>query len=320
MTVSVYLSSDASAPTLTGQASSLVGVLDACLVNGYGAKSAAGWAKEFTAANLAVYRPPSGTRFRLRVDDSGSQEARLIGYREMSAVSVGTDPFPTPSQFSGGLYSRKSETADTTARSWMLVASERCFYFFPHSNAADFFSDPTYTHISGQFFFGDIDTVKPGDTSHCLIIGGTSASTSSAAALGGLSRSTGFSATSGHYLAQSYVQLGSAVRAQKVPLADPTSLTTCIGASGSTYPFYPDPVTGGILLTRAAITEGTDLGTRIAIRGFLPGLWIPLHHLPGSHGDVVAGSGEFLGKTFQMLNIAAGTTNGRCAMEISDTW
>ncbi|WP_297486902.1 MULTISPECIES: hypothetical protein [Pseudomonadota] len=38
MTVTIYSSKDASAPALTGIAGSLVAVLDACLVNGYGTK------------------------------------------------------------------------------------------------------------------------------------------------------------------------------------------------------------------------------------------------------------------------------------------
>lgn len=42
MTVRVYRWDDASAPTLTGQLGSLITLLDAVLVNGYGSKTAAG--------------------------------------------------------------------------------------------------------------------------------------------------------------------------------------------------------------------------------------------------------------------------------------
>ena len=38
----VYRSDDAGAPNLTGAAGSLIAILDAVLVNGYGAKPAAG--------------------------------------------------------------------------------------------------------------------------------------------------------------------------------------------------------------------------------------------------------------------------------------
>ena len=49
MTVTVYRSTDASAPVLTGVAGAMKAVLDACLVNGYGAKAAAGWSAPFSA-------------------------------------------------------------------------------------------------------------------------------------------------------------------------------------------------------------------------------------------------------------------------------
>ena len=73
MTVRVYSSTDASAPVLTGQVGSLIAVLDACLVNGYGTKTAAGWTKPFAdASNTAVYRSGSGSRAFFRFFDDGT--------------------------------------------------------------------------------------------------------------------------------------------------------------------------------------------------------------------------------------------------------
>jgi hypothetical protein len=76
MTVRVYKSSDASAPVLTGAVGSLVALLDACLVNGYGALAAAGWTKAFTAANKGAYKQNltgsnNASGMHLYVDDSG---------------------------------------------------------------------------------------------------------------------------------------------------------------------------------------------------------------------------------------------------------
>ena len=51
----VYRSDDASAPVITGTAGDLVMALDAILVNGYGAKSAAGWTIAYTGANKRAY-------------------------------------------------------------------------------------------------------------------------------------------------------------------------------------------------------------------------------------------------------------------------
>ena len=56
MGVTVYRFDDAGAPTLSAAAGALISVLDACLVNGYGAKPAAGWTKAFSGTNQAAYR------------------------------------------------------------------------------------------------------------------------------------------------------------------------------------------------------------------------------------------------------------------------
>lgn len=48
MTVRVFRSTDASAPALSGRPGSFVSLLDACLVDGYTGKPAAGWTKPYT--------------------------------------------------------------------------------------------------------------------------------------------------------------------------------------------------------------------------------------------------------------------------------
>lgn len=61
MGVTVYRFDDAGAPTLSAAAGALISVLDACLVNGYGAKPAAGWTKAFSDTNQAAYRQGAGS-------------------------------------------------------------------------------------------------------------------------------------------------------------------------------------------------------------------------------------------------------------------
>lgn len=72
MTVTAYFSTDASAPTLTGTTGSLVALLDAILVNGYGAKAAAGWSIAYTGTSKRDYKQGTGSNgYYLDVDDSG---------------------------------------------------------------------------------------------------------------------------------------------------------------------------------------------------------------------------------------------------------
>src|SRR5690606_18510430 len=125
------------------------------LVTGYGAAAGAGWAREFTGTNKAVFRAATGNRLRLRVDDTGTTEARAVGYESMTDVDTGTLAFPTNGQVAGGLYIRKSNTADNTARPWVLIATGTAFYFLPDSGGTDWLVAPTAANISGQFFFGE---------------------------------------------------------------------------------------------------------------------------------------------------------------------
>jgi len=157
--ITVYRSDDASAPVLSGTLGSLIAVLDACLVNGYGSQASAGWAKPFTGTNLAVYRAPQGNRFYLRLDDTDAQYPVLRGYRAMTAVSTGTGLFPTTVQLSGGIRSVKSYTASSTVRPWIVIASPRAFYLpippkVDSHSSANWTPDPSQT---GRLFQVKLD-------------------------------------------------------------------------------------------------------------------------------------------------------------------
>jgi len=93
---SIYTSTDAGAPQLTGQAGSLLALLRAVLVNGYStgatAKAPLGWTQEFSGTNKAVFRnnPTTGSGYRLRIDDTQAREARMRAYTTMTNVDTGT--------------------------------------------------------------------------------------------------------------------------------------------------------------------------------------------------------------------------------------
>src|SRR5690606_21289348 len=101
---------DASAPTLSGTAGSLLELLRACLVgtdgvaygSGENEKLAAGWTEEFTGTNVAVFRnslAAGGTGDYFRIDDNGiavggAREAMLTAYNTMSDIDTGTGLMP----------------------------------------------------------------------------------------------------------------------------------------------------------------------------------------------------------------------------------
>ena len=123
MTVRVYSSADVGAPVLNMSSGSLVAVLDACLVNGYGSKPGSGWAKSFADSTLrAAYKQGvGGNGHYFYLDDSAGASARCRGYEAMTDINTGTGPFPTAVQVSGGDYLHKHDGAAGT-RPWFLVA------------------------------------------------------------------------------------------------------------------------------------------------------------------------------------------------------
>lgn len=308
MPVRVYYSTDSSAPVYSGSAGALIALLNACLVDGYGAKAAAGWTREYFGTNLAVFRPSAGNRHYLRVDDSDATAARVRGYEAMSDVSTGTGLFPTDAQINGGGYCAKSSAANADARGWVLVADEKRFWLLSATSASTLAAS---TAAGLGMFFGDIFSGKAGDAFHTLLITGTSATTG-ANYTGTLA--TSFTQTSGHYLPRSYTQTGESVNVGKHGDHIKGAGSTFVGGGGSAY---PDPITGGILLSPVSIHEPSPVSL---VRGVLPGAWQPLHSLPGAPGDTFQGSGTLAGKSFLLVDVGSGGSRARMALEISDTW
>ncbi len=96
-----------------------------------------GWAKPFSGTNVAAYKPtdPTALGMYLRVDDTGTTTARVVGYESMIDINTGSGPFPTAVQISGGGYWEKSGGAESTARNWIVVGDERAFYWWCVPNA-----------------------------------------------------------------------------------------------------------------------------------------------------------------------------------------
>lgn len=301
MTVRLYRSDDAGAPTLNGTAGSLIAVLDACLVVGYGTQTAAGWAKAFSGTNLAAYRAAVGNRMYLRVDDTPAQFPLLRGYEAMTGVSAGTGPFHTDAQ-APGCYACKSSTADTTARPWIVLADEQAAYVWAN-HGGTVLATPSTTVAC--FFFGDIVSYKPADQYATLLIARNSASTSAGfEQLGRLATSA--SVMAGHYLARNSAGVEGAA-ACNVQAAMPGS-ASFMGAGGGPY---PDPVTGRLNLARAPVAESNH-----AARGHLPGLFNPLHNAPGTHLDTITGID---GETYLILRHYPGMAI-HVAYQITGSW
>lgn len=326
MTARLYKSTDASAPALTGQVGSLVAVLDAVLVNGYGTMTAAGWTKPYNATNKGVYRnsTTNGTGFYLDVDDSApatAKEARVRGYEVMTAVATGTGPFPTTAQMTNGLFARKSVTADSVARPWFILADDTVFYMFVETGDQ---VSPTRTYT---WSFGDFYSYKANDAYRCQIMARTGENTGGynleALPLLAYSGGVAMSATcGGNYLARSYTGVGGSVNFGKHADTAKTGVNnTYAGILGQSYGgiamSYPNPAEGGLYVSPIFVHHERG------VRGYLKGLWAPLQDMPLGHGDTFNGTGSLSAKSFLCMWLTAyanGQSNGECFLETTNTW
>ena len=134
MTTKYYSSADSGAPVFAPNVpGSLIAILDAVLVNGYGSKSSLGWTIEYTDSNTRVYRNSTSvagsTGMYLYVDDSNTSKTNLKAYKTMSDINTGTDQIPPSSTFGGKLIWYKDYDSTTGYnKNWSIIGDERTFY------------------------------------------------------------------------------------------------------------------------------------------------------------------------------------------------
>jgi hypothetical protein len=327
------------------------------LVNGYGSLAAAGWTIGYTTTNKRAYLQNltganNASGMYLYVDDTGpgagaAKEARACGFETMSAITpTGTGQFPTSGQSSvgvGTLVVRKSATADATARAWTIIANGQTVYIFIETG------DQTQPVAAFPFVFGDFVSYKTSDSYAVCIIGRTSENSASptfdwvhAIGTGNGTTSTAVSTCSGHYVARTWTGVGGSVQVGKN--LDQTKMIIVaaqnVGGAGGQN-------TGSTVLASATIAPGRNTTTGAfpypngpdgacwvsplwlnhsnSVRGYLKGLWAPLHDRPLNHNDTYTVSGGNLnGKSMisQAIPayIASGNDVGQVHVETSDTW
>lgn len=256
----VYADTDGSAPAKdTNTAGRMISILDGCLVNGYGAKSAAGWTKPYTGTNIAVYRMATAspaTGFYLYVDDSNTAYTTFRGCEAASDAILAnlTNPFPTTSQIAGGagLYIPRGASGGD----WTVVADAQAFYIWVNSNAAG-------NQIS---FFGDFVNYSA-DAYGCIAIGNTSSAATPSNCNMGLAGATWNIGTNGHYLARDTAG-NLSVNNTKLVLGQN-------GLNSGVWATYPNPGNSKLLMCPFELTNGATVN---GARGKLPGCQMVLHN------------------------------------------
>lgn len=324
----IYSSSDASGPgQIKGQAGEVLRVLDACLVNGYSGKTAAGWTKPIAnASNIGSYKQGAGAGYGLVINDNGPnvtstfKEAWATGWKVVtgvgSPVGAGTGQFPTAAQLltSGHVVIRKSTTADTTGRNWVVFADASTFYMFILTG--DFVATNTYF----DFGFGDFYSHwGSSDANRCWIVGrSTENANTQSATVGGIDRQIVPEVTSnnaGSYFADNFA--GSSGSQIAYPFGD-LSKQGQIYASSSGLPLLgavptPNPADNSYYISPLWMMDLTH-----QVRGRVRGLYHLTHPVASfSDGMTFSGSGDYAGKTFQI--VWQGMNGGFYCVETSNT-
>ena len=323
----IYSSTDPGAPVLSGQAGSLVALLDAILVDGYGsggnAKAPLGWSREFTATNKRAYRlPPVGTTgYYLRVDDTAmvgnARHAWLRGHKSLSDIDTGTDAVPDAAiaANSAGIMWIKSITADGTARAWWAIGNERALYLFiAASNNAE---------REVPLFVGDITTRMAVDGYNFVIAGSplaTYTGTTSQSHSHFLNAVSSWSSTSTTLAAASGViarGISGLPGAEYVTI--PFFGAGTIG-SGSGFP-YPDAAGNELIVDHIRAKSAAQWG----FRGYFPGVLGPAHDLPlvdrQRYDDLqVLGGVSVIAKNFKDGGINTSTGMGQVLFVVDQEW
>lgn len=321
--VNHYYSTMSGAPALNHAAGSIIGVLKACLVDGFGGEAAQGaWEVAYEVTNKAVFKSnASDTARYLRVDDTTELYATVSIYEEMTSVDSGTN-------HTGTLYWIKSSNT-TGSRKWRLFADSCSFHLFTYwygtgSSAAD------------GWFFGEVDRYKETDSYTSYIIGAT---TSSLAYTGGNSGDVsnywklGADNLQTHRVIRNYNgSVGYKPTFKCAHYLNNYGDNPIIGGGTGQIIYYPDVVGGRFLCSPVEVGQFIDDGGAVPnsrmVRGRLPGLYAPLHVRALSDGATVIAyhpDGQLIGEAFLVKVAFAWESNGeaysgRAAIDLTGPW
>lgn len=317
MAFTIYRSTDASAPVLTGQVGTLVSLLDACLVTGYGSQLGAGWTKPFTGTNKAAFRQAGDCQHYLRIQDDGpgaggAREARITGYESMSDVDTGTNPYPTAAQGVGGIamvVCRKSSTADGVARPWIVVADQFTFYLLVQSG------DTADTYFS--IHFGEFFAFQTNNIYRNLIIGRTSENSGATSAEKFGSQDIAINAaTPGHFIARGHTWTVGSVAIGKH--GDTDKLGASAACMIGEVPFT-NPEDGAVYLSPVWLHDPTTIPIQGVI-GRLRGFWHFCHAVGSvNNQQTIIGDGELTGKTFLFVRNIIGSQSPTACVATFET-
>ncbi|MCE1193310.1 MAG: hypothetical protein LWW96_14280 [Acidovorax sp.] len=277
-----------------------------------------GWSKPFAGTNKAAFRSAdvqSSGHF-LRVDDSGTTAARVVGYESMADVDTGTGPFPTAAMVAGGGYVHKATSANSSPVRYVMSADSRAVNWAiePGTQGS---STPRNSNVRG---FGDpIALAASGDVWSTYLSCVTNSGTTflESGSLHGQVANTSYGVT---VTPRAVSGLGGAVMHNAAPY---TGVAASFSGNDTTLGAAPSNVDGKIYLSKLHLrpTTGTE-----GPRSIVPGVaFVPQTGLAAlmSPHDQMMGAGDWAGRV--LLAIGAGanasqTPTGIAFMDITGPW
>lgn len=272
-----------------------------------------GWAKPFSGTNTAAYQSPesNSTKMYCRVDDTGTNYARIVGCESMISIDSYSRLFPTATQRSGGLWITKSNTADTVSRSWEIVGDGYSFFLFTTHGLSTATNKDT-------FYFGDPCSEMLSDPYGCLIYGNYGGNVGNWPGANSYAQtihnSTQLITTDvAHYFARNYMQTGTACLALKH--GNYTLGGNILGYNAAVP--YPNPADNGLHVSPIFVTDP------YCVRAQLKGLWQPLHVRPLGHGYLLPATQSPIGRRlYSIATASTGSTStaGESHLDIDGPW
>lgn len=232
-----------------------------------------GWSKPFNGTNIGVYQASSGLKHFFRVSDPAGSFANLRGFRVMSDVNNGTEPFPTATQNSIGISLTKYIGGGVSGGKWRLYGDDRICYLIFDANE----NNGGISNFGPvMLVIGEVASFSSNDVSNSVLVG-IGANTIYPTTI---FQNSGFRyvgnnssyAWNGNYLA------GSASNETQAPTSFRFlghSMSDAWGFSSTFRVPYPNPTDSALFLHHPILLQE---GTGYAVRGTMPGLYQPLQN------------------------------------------
>lgn len=279
----------------------------------------AGWEKKFPGTNTAGFRSldPMSLGACLWINDTGTVNANVRAYENMTGVDAGTGAAPTVVESAAGGFWLKSSVANATGNRWDFFADTCAFYYCPVPGSG---AGSAYIGQASHFF-GDEVAYKIGDPFAVAIFSSVVASGGSVH-YGNLFYNGLSNGANMNRFLRSYTGLGSAIAAYPSPVSGGRG-TVGSGSDGE-FGTFPTATDGGLRISKIQVSENSGSGAASVLRGEMPGAYYVPQSGLGSYfqrGDTVVMGGKKLYAVHVGTSVTdSGTSGGRGFFDITGPW